>query len=302
MQTPRGRRNNPRPHSNSFRGTQNRSEFTFTSSNRGRYSYPPSHSNSQRESSHVRFENGNQSFRTRIPASRARQTVRPRGIRHDAGSRQPVDRESQWFRVEVPRAASGGKDFLFRSINASLEQPIVPYNCTLPENNDMIIFHVIGNETAETLRSLSKRITTSDGFKLTIIVKPCSSPQLPIDEMLLQLIRDAMSKRFATGLNYLDLSAFRKDEIFVSRELYVPLDRPAILKEVVKLIQQNIPNLSILNLADNRIKNLEPLELLKTSCPAIRAINLSKNMVSLMQYSCHTLILTLFHRSVVSCN
>lgn len=179
--------------------------------------------------------------------------------------------------MEVPHGESSGKEFLLRAINAMLDQPIVPYN--YHSEGTSVIFNVIGNEVADSLRSLSRRITKPDGFKITINAKPCTAPQSSIDDVLLQLLRDVMSKRFALDLNYLDLSNFRKDEHFVSREVYVPLDRPLILKEVVKIIQQNIPNLTILNLADNRIKFLESLSPLTTSCPALRAINFSKNMV-----------------------
>lgn len=274
-QSPRGRRHNPRHHS--FRGGQNRSDFQFTSASRGRSSYPPANRNSQRE---VHFENASQSStRSRIPVSRGRQTGRPRGIR-SGPSRPPLDPETQWFRVEVPHGESCGKEFLFRGINAQLEQPVIPYN--YHTDGTSVIFHVIGNEVADSLRSLSRRITKPDGFKIVINAKPCTPPQSQIDETLIQLLRDGMSKRFTPELNYLDLSAFRKDEVFVSRELYVPLDRPAVLKEVVKIIQQNIPNLMILNLAENRIKFLESLSPLTSACPSLTAINLSKNSVSIV--------------------
>lgn len=275
MQSPRGRRLRPSGHS--FRGSANRSAFTFTSSTRGRNSFPPSHNrNQQRE---VHFENATQSFRSRITASRGRPPNRQRGMRSGISGRQQVDPETQWFRVEVPHGESSGKEFLLRAINAELEKPLVPYN--YQTDGTSVIFYVVGNDVADSLRSLSRRITKPDGFKIAINAKPCTAPQSQIDDSLLQQLRDVMSKRFALDLNYLDLSGFRKDEFFVSKELYVPLDRPAILKEVVKIIELNIPNLTILNLAENRIKFLESLSPLKSHCPALKAVNLSKNMVCL---------------------
>jgi hypothetical protein len=179
--------------------------------------------------------------------------------------------------VEVPHGESAGKDYLFRAINAQLEQPLVPYN--YHTDGTSVIFHVIGDEVANTLRALSRRITKPDGFKIAINLKPCTAPQTQMDDSLMQLLREVMSKRYAVDLSYLDLSHFRKDDHFISKELFVSLDKPAVLKEVVNIIQQNIPNLTILNLAENRIKSLESLSPLTNSCPALKAVNLSKNMV-----------------------
>ena len=120
---------------------------------------------------------------------------------------------------------------------------------------------------------------------MKIIVKPSTAPQTTLDESLSELIKLVMSRRFAADLGYLDLSNFRRDEAFLLKELYVALDRPVVVKEVVKVIIENIPNLKILNLADNRLKYLEPLSKMKGVCSLLKAINLSKNKVSLWKLS-----------------
>ena len=276
----RGRRSRGRylQSSQSFRGGSSRGEFRLTpdTNTRGRNSYPPTQPRDRGSGREVHFANSNRERNFRGAGQRSRPN-RIRTVRGGSGGRQPPDPESQWFRVEVPHGESAGKEFLFRGLNGFLDTPLVPYN--YHTEGTSVIFYVVGNELADTLRSMSRRITKPDGFKIVINVKPSTAPQSEIDDRLLQLIREVMSKRYAADLNYLDLSNFRKDETFTSQSLYVPLDRPAVLKEVVKVIQQNIPHLNILNFADNRIKFLESLSLLKTCCSSLRAVNLSNNSV-----------------------
>lgn len=90
-----------------------------------------------------------------------------------------------------------------------------------------------------------------------------------------------MAKRYDQASRRLDLSGFRKDADFLSKELYVSLERPNILSVVVKMIEENIPHLSILDLSDNRIKFLEKLSPLSSTCHDLKAVNLSKNTVIL---------------------
>lgn len=183
----------------------------------------------------------------------------------------------QWFRVEIPRGASDGRDFILRMINASLDNPITPFN--YKEEGTTVVFTIDGSGTADLLRGLSRRITKQDGSTMIINVKSSSPPQTAMDDELKELIKVVMSRRYATDLGYLDLSNFRKDETFTSKELYVSLDRIIVAREVVNVILQNIPNLRILNLAENRLKVLEPFSKMKGSCSQLKAINLSKNKV-----------------------
>jgi nuclear RNA export factor len=164
-------------------------------------------------------------------------------------------------------------------INASLDNPITPFNFKI--EGTTVTFTIDGNETAESLRGLNRRITKPDGTTMVITVKASTPPVTTLDDELRELIKQVMSRRYAADLGYLDLSNFRKDETFTSKELYIPLDRVLFSREVVKVILENIPNLKILNLANNRLRTLEPFSAMKGSCSLIKAINLSKNKVGL---------------------
>lgn len=142
-----------------------------------------------------------------------------------------------------------------------------------------VVFSVLGKQIADTLSSLNKRITKPDGFKVVIIVKPSTPPTATLDQNTETTIKEVMAKRYDQNTRYLDLSHFRKDPEFLNKELWVSLERPNILSVVSKIIQENIPELTILNLCGNRLKFLEKLSPLSSACHELKAVNLSQNMV-----------------------
>jgi len=265
-----------------FRGRGNNK---FRNVGRGRFSFPPEGNNRQRfnynkdnndQPREVRFSNPD--VKSRIP--RGGMSRRGRGGYGKGGGNAAPDPESQWFRIEIPHAGGQDKDWIMRTINASLDHPLTVFNYHM--EGTTAVFSIDGMTTADTLRALSKRITKPDGYKLTIIVKPSTPPSTSMDENVTELIKVVMSRRYISDLGYLDLSNFKKDDEFTSKELYVSLDRPVVVKEVVKVIVENIPGLQILNLAENKIRSLEPLSGLKGFCSQLKAINLSKNKIQNM--------------------
>lgn len=153
--------------------------------------------------------------------------------------------------------------------------------CVIQYHTDgnLVVFSVLGKEVADTLSSLSKRITKPDGYKIIIITKPSTAPMVTLDSSVEATIKEVMAKRYDQNSSYLDLSNFRKDTDFLSKELYISLERPNILSSVTRMIQENIPELMILNLSDNRIKSLEKLSTISSTCQNLKAVNISKNMV-----------------------
>lgn len=253
----------------------------FRNVGRGRYSYPPTGREQRVHFNDSPTTSGRSGdMRSRINSKRSFTEGRGRGrgghTSNFHGGRT-IDEESQWFRIEIPHGESSGKEFLLRALNAELETPFTPINYHVEGTNT--VFYVEGKDLAETLRSLSNRITKPDGFKVKIFVKPSTPPQTTLDEQLTTLMKDVMSKRYLPDTCYLDLSNFRKDEMFTSKELYVTLERKVFLEEAIKIIKENVPNLRILNLEGNRIKFLTPLASLKDSCTNIHAVNLSKNKI-----------------------
>lgn len=245
-------------------------------SNRGRSNFYSDRSAPRRE---VHFNNATQGKRGFEGGSRAKPhgifTNSRSGTRFRSRESEPVD---SWYLVEIPHGETGGKEALLRSLNASMDSPVNPINYRVDGNQ--VSFHIEGQDTADTLKRLNKRITKADGYKITINVKPSAPPPSTMDETTTELIKQVMSRRFSTERNFLDLSKFRKDEEFVKKELYVSLDRLPVIQAVVKIIQENIPALAMLDVSENRIRFLKGLSPLKDVCISLRALNLSKNSIA----------------------
>ena len=141
------------------------------------------------------------------------------------------------------------------------------------------MFFVLGGDTADALRSISRKISTPSGHKMIVMVQRSAIPPTPINEELTETIKIVMSQRFDVNSLVMDLSKFREDPNLSQLGLYVPLSRPNMLNTVIKIIVENTPQIVGLNLRDNKIQSLEPLVQLAVECRQLQAVDLSQNQV-----------------------
>uniref|UniRef100_A0A8C2XIG7 Nuclear RNA export factor 1 n=1 Tax=Cyclopterus lumpus TaxID=8103 RepID=A0A8C2XIG7_CYCLU len=94
---------------------------------------------------------------------------------------------------------------------------------------------------------------------------------------LLFLSQQCMAKRFDGSQQALDLNNIRTDPDLVSQNIEVVLNRKTNMEAVMKIIEENIPELTGLNLSNNRIHKLDELTNLVTKAPNLKTLNLSHN-------------------------
>uniref|UniRef100_A0A8C9ZDC8 Nuclear RNA export factor 1 n=1 Tax=Sander lucioperca TaxID=283035 RepID=A0A8C9ZDC8_SANLU len=124
---------------------------------------------------------------------------------------------------------------------------------------------------------------------LTALQNICSVPYTPevsihFDTFLLFscwllfiFSQQCMAKRFDGSQQALDLNNIRTDPDLVSQNIEVILNRKTNMEAVIKIIEENIPELTGLNLSNNRIHKLDELADLVTKAPNLKTINLSHN-------------------------
>uniref|UniRef100_A0A665XE68 Zgc:153681 n=1 Tax=Echeneis naucrates TaxID=173247 RepID=A0A665XE68_ECHNA len=104
-------------------------------------------------------------------------------------------------------------------------------------DHDRAHFYVDDSSAANALRKCSHKITDADGYKLILF--------------------------YVTEL--------------VSQKIEVTLNRKTHMEAVIRIIEENIPELACLNLSNNRIHKLDELSDLVTKVPNLKTLNLSHN-------------------------
>ncbi|KAJ3581218.1 hypothetical protein NHX12_016900, partial [Muraenolepis orangiensis] len=93
----------------------------------------------------------------------------------------------------------------------------------------------------------------------------------------LEHLKQCMAKRFDGSQQALDLNSLRTDPELVSQSVDVILNRKTTMEAVIKIIQENIPELVSLNLSNNRIQRLDDLADVMGKAPQLKILNLSNN-------------------------
>uniref|UniRef100_A0A8C5DT20 Nuclear RNA export factor 1-like n=1 Tax=Gouania willdenowi TaxID=441366 RepID=A0A8C5DT20_GOUWI len=152
---------------------------------------------------------------------------------------------------QIPHGKKYDKKWLVPALQDICSIPYTPIQYHDDHNN--VHFYVDDFTTASALRKCSRKVTDCDGYK------------------------QCMSKRFDGSQQALDLTSIHTDPDLVSLDIKVVLNRKTNMEAVIKIIEENIPQLTSLNLSHNCIQRLDELSELVTKVPHLKALNLSHN-------------------------
>jgi nuclear RNA export factor len=153
----------------------------------------------------------------------------------------------------------------------------VPLRYQVGETNSS--FFVDDFSVAEKLASVSNRITTCKGLKLLVKVRP-ALPYMVIDYTVKGKIKTVMAKRYNVDLKTLDLTTFYKDADLT--DIAVALFSPSLMLVVLEIIEENFPDLEVLDLTDNKLYSLDSLSELSVKLPQLRILNIGRNRLQYM--------------------
>ncbi|XP_073342851.1 nuclear RNA export factor 1 isoform X2 [Pagrus major] len=201
-----------------------------------------------------------------------------RGGRGGGGGSGGVKSRSGWFKVTIPHGRKYEKQWLLTALQniCSVPYRAVQYHV----DHNRVHFYVDDSSTANALHKCSHKITDTDGYKVEVHVNPSAPPSSLLTDLKpehLEHLKQCMAKRFDGSQQALDLNNIRTDPDLVSQNIEVILNRKTSMEAVIKIIQENIPELTCLNLSNNRIQKLDELAELVTKVPNLKTLNLSHN-------------------------
>uniref|UniRef100_A0A672Q0E5 Nuclear RNA export factor 1-like n=1 Tax=Sinocyclocheilus grahami TaxID=75366 RepID=A0A672Q0E5_SINGR len=178
----------------------------------------------------------------------------------------------------IPFGKKYDKDWLLSSLQSVCSMPFHAVHYHTDGNKAQ--FYVEDATTANALFKVSRKITDKEGYKVTVIMNSCPPPTLMYTDLKaadLEHLKQCMAKRFDGSQQALDLNNVRVDPDLVSQNIEVTLNRRNSMLAVIKIIEENIPELICLNLSNNRLYRLDDLVDIVNKVPNLKILNLSHN-------------------------
>uniref|UniRef100_A0A4W4GTW3 Nuclear RNA export factor 1 n=1 Tax=Electrophorus electricus TaxID=8005 RepID=A0A4W4GTW3_ELEEL len=181
-----------------------------------------------------------------------------------------------WFKMTIPHGKKYEKQWLLSALQSICS---VPFHA-VHVNGNRAQFYIDDSTTANALVKVSRKITDKEGYKVTVLMNSCPPPSLIHQDLKpedLEHLKQCMSKRFDGSQQALDLNNIRVDPDLVSQNIEVALNRKNSMQAVIKIIEDNIPELVCLNLSNNRLYKLDDLADVVNKVPNLKILNLSHN-------------------------
>ncbi|XP_043478525.1 nuclear RNA export factor 1-like [Leptopilina heterotoma] len=184
--------------------------------------------------------------------------------------------EVSWYKVIILYGFKYTKDFVLSTLMSYLApDTFVPIMYKRTEKE--AYFFVDNASTATKLQRLDNQISTNDGFKLKIRVRP-GSPVFEINDAFKERLKQAMNKRYSQETNALDLSRFHLDPELAD-DYFCALNKSPVLQTVLDIVATHIPNLEALNLDGNKLHSIERLNMLKTKLEKLKILYVGDNKI-----------------------
>lgn len=188
-----------------------------------------------------------------------------------------------WHKIEVTGSGAVEKTFLYTSIGSSLDLQFQPLGFHKIDNK--CYFFLENNApAANAIHSLNKRIQDSNGNLLRINSTKVACPGLLLNSDQLQVMREAMARRFNATSCLLDLTDLHHDAALLEKDILAPLAATDVMKQVVKVIKENVPHLKALNLSKNNLRGniFSLLQGMHSGPSELFALNLEHNNITNM--------------------
>uniref|UniRef100_A0A8C8IE47 Nuclear RNA export factor 1 n=1 Tax=Oncorhynchus tshawytscha TaxID=74940 RepID=A0A8C8IE47_ONCTS len=186
--------------------------------------------------------------------------------------------KSSWYKMIIPYGRKYDKKWLLMALQNLCSVPFTPVQYQIEGHKAQ--FYLEDACTANALCRVSRQITDTEGYKVIVLMNPCLPPAILNTQLKpedIEHLKQCMAKRFDGSQRALDLNNIRTDPDLVSQNIRAILSRKTFMDAVVKIIEENIPELVCLNLSNNKLYKLEDVADLISKAPHLKILNLSHN-------------------------
>lgn len=170
------------------------------------------------------------------------------------------------------------KQFLLSSIKNYIDEPFQAYGNFITE--DCLSFYMDANKNiAEAIKSLSKKIQSSNGQVITLKVNFVTETDFILNCDQIELLKKVIFQRYNQDSGILNLSCLHLDNLLMESNTFAPLTNQRIFKQVITFINDTLPPLTAIDLSNNKLTDscLEPLRALTSHSLNLSAINFENN-------------------------
>ncbi|XP_046383799.1 nuclear RNA export factor 1-like [Ischnura elegans] len=191
-------------------------------------------------------------------------------------NRAKLSETASWFKVTIPYGAKYEKDYILRMLFSHISPTIfIPIAYRTQANEAS--FYVEDYEAAQKLACADRKMTASDGYKILVRVHP-GTPKFDLNPALKAKVTTVMGKRYNADSRALDLTRFHLDPDLV-QDSFCALSRPNLMIAVLDIISENIPEMTALNLSENKIHVIDHLSSLSRKTPNLKILHLGRNKI-----------------------
>ncbi|XP_029051984.1 nuclear RNA export factor 1-like [Osmia bicornis bicornis] len=197
-----------------------------------------------------------------------------------AGIRRYPVGDPNWYKIAIPYGQKYEKSYIINNLLSYIApETFVPimYKITGSEAS----FYVDDSKIAIALLDSDRKITTTNGYKLQVKVLKSLFPDCEIDDKLKERLKQAMAKRYVHETNALDLSRFHRDPDLIT-DYFCALFQPVMLKAVLDIVSEHIPDLEALNLDGNQLQIIEKLSILNKKFAKLKILYIGDNKIKEM--------------------
>lgn len=206
----------------------------------------------------------------------------------------------------IPDGTKHDREWLIQRLKGITKEPFEVHN--MHNMKETIVFFIDSETAANGLRKANKVITTREGDKLSVIVKPSDPPkermgrhndrggsrsgggryndntrrkntEVETSPAKIEVLKEFLGNRYDLENVKLDLTNLQSDKTLRSGDIDARIWQPKLMNTILQLVHDLCPNLKIMDISNNRLQRLDILLDLGEKCPKLQELNLSNNEI-----------------------